>query len=527
MYKIVIADDETAIRRGMSNFIDWASLGFEVAADFEDGGEVIEYLKENRVDVVLTDIRMITVSGLEVAEYVQQNCPDTFVVIISSYREFEYARKAVQYNVEYYLTKPIEIEEVTKVFEGIREKLSIKEQEAAEETGAGEGLEQMLPELQNHFFASLLLGVPLNPEDLQKKLVMLNLPVDPEGYYAVIHLKLQGGIPGKQNETLLSGTNFIRNIFGDTDAFFFAVVSLSPEEHRVVAYSRDAAGAVEFRKSLEEYVDVNLGSVQKLLGVGIQAEIEDVYQSIYGFEQRKYFLQTETRNLTEDPLENAEEYDDVLQQYRLLMDLIDSGEFQELDKVLDHIFFSYRNLPAEQLKHFALNMFTLLSNKYRKMGSDEWELINRKLEQKRFYDITAKNEIMNACREILHETRESFETKHSDTARTAVSHALEYMKQHYSEALSLSGVAERYYLNPSYFSRIFKENTGETFTDSLIAIRMEEAMKLLRKGELKVYEISEKVGYASEKYFFRVFKQYTGMSPAEYQRSVSLRKHED
>ena len=527
MYSLIIADDETAIRRGMSNFIDWESLGFEVVADFEDGRDTIDYLKENPVDVVLADIQMIEITGLQVAEYVQDNLPNTNVVIISSHQDFEYARQAVRFHVEHYLIKPIDIEEVKEVFTRIREKLDSRTEKDSLTFKGNEELEKMLPELQSHFFASLLMGIPLSREDLPEKLKALKLPILANAPYAVVNLMLSNGQDILNEPQILSGNNFIANIFGNDSGFFFSIVSLSKEEHRIIFTCTENTDRESFKEKLDSYLDSCIGSVRKLLGLEISYDIESVYGSVFDFEKRKYSIQAGGSNSGSGEGFDEEAYGRVLHQYRLLMDLIDSGEFNELEKVLDHIFFSYKDLPADQLRHFILNMFTLLSNKYRKMGSDEWELINKELEKKKFYELDSKREMMEACRDILRETRSSFEAKKSDTARNAVTHALEYMRSHYGEQLSLGQLSERYYLNPSYFSRIFKENTGETFTDRLIAIRMEEAMKFLKQGKLKVYEISEQVGYLSEKYFFRVFKQYTGMSPAEYQRSVSLRNDEE
>ena len=125
MYKLIIADDEQAIRRGMCRYINWAQMGFEVVADFEDGAEVIDYLREHPADAVLTDIRMADVTGLDVARFVWERRLPVRVVIISGYRDFDYARQAVEYSVEHYLLKPLQMDEVQKVFSRIREELDI------------------------------------------------------------------------------------------------------------------------------------------------------------------------------------------------------------------------------------------------------------------------------------------------------------------------------------------------------------------------------------------------------------------
>ena len=111
------------------------------------------------------------------------------------------------------------------------------------------------------------------------------------------------------------------------------------------------------------------------------------------------------------------------------------------------------------------------------------------------------------------------EKRQSEVSRNIIERAAEYMKQNFDRALSLESLADQYFLNPTYFSRMFRQYMGVTFTDYLIELRMERAKELLCQGKYKVYEVSSKVGYTSDKYFCRVFKQYTGQSPTEYSRS--------
>jgi two-component system, response regulator YesN len=123
LYRVVIADDEDAIREGLLNVVDWNSLGFQVVADFRDGEECIDYVSRHPVDVILTDIRMNLVSGLDVAEYVYTKNLGCKVVLLSGYKEFEYARKAIVFDVAQYLLKPVELEMVYSVFNKLKEEL--------------------------------------------------------------------------------------------------------------------------------------------------------------------------------------------------------------------------------------------------------------------------------------------------------------------------------------------------------------------------------------------------------------------
>jgi len=126
MYDLIIIDDENIIRKGLEELIDWKSIGFRIVATFEDGKEAIEFLKNHHVDVVLTDIRMAEVSGLDVAKYVHDHKPGTKTVIISGYKEFEYAKKAIDYGVEYFLLKPTKFNEFYHTFSELKKSLTKK-----------------------------------------------------------------------------------------------------------------------------------------------------------------------------------------------------------------------------------------------------------------------------------------------------------------------------------------------------------------------------------------------------------------
>lgn len=126
MYRLVIADDEIYIRNGLAQMIDWKTLGFELADMFEDGKELIEYVEKQDVDVVFTDVEMFEVSGLEVAGWIALNRPDIMVVMLSGYKEFDYVKEAIAANVFDYILKPINPEEIVRVFGKIKERLDGK-----------------------------------------------------------------------------------------------------------------------------------------------------------------------------------------------------------------------------------------------------------------------------------------------------------------------------------------------------------------------------------------------------------------
>jgi two-component system response regulator YesN len=128
VYSLVIVDDEEGIRNGLAEAVHWHEIGFKIAGLFEDGIDVIQYIEQHHVDVILTDIRMAEVSGLEVAEYVFRNKPETFVVINSGFQDFEYAQQAFRFNVKQYLLKPTKVAEIRELFAGIRKTFELRKE---------------------------------------------------------------------------------------------------------------------------------------------------------------------------------------------------------------------------------------------------------------------------------------------------------------------------------------------------------------------------------------------------------------
>ena len=157
MYKLVIADDEEYIREGLRNVVDWANLGFKLDAAFEDGLPVIEYIQNNPVDVVLTDIKMTKKSGLDIAEYIYQNNLPIKIILISGYREVDLAMSAIKYNVQEYVLKPVDIDVLTDCLNKVKHAMD-KEYEAYSKSIALEALEKSRLEIKDNFFSELVMA---------------------------------------------------------------------------------------------------------------------------------------------------------------------------------------------------------------------------------------------------------------------------------------------------------------------------------------------------------------------------------
>ena len=159
MYKLIIADDERRIRQGLKNIVDWESLGFQVVDVFSDGQEIIESLEYLVPDVILTDIKMNHVSGLDVAKYVFEHQLPSKVVLVSGYQEFELALQGIGYGAEDYLLKPTDVDKLEETFRKIRAELDKMKERLQKSRADKERMEEMIPLLEERFFGDLVMGV--------------------------------------------------------------------------------------------------------------------------------------------------------------------------------------------------------------------------------------------------------------------------------------------------------------------------------------------------------------------------------
>lgn len=174
MYSIVIADDEKIIRSGLSKAIDWEGIGFSVRGVFSDGSEILDFLKQDVPDAILTDIKMSRVSGIDVARYVFENQLPCKVVFLSGYKEFELAVQGMQYGVEDYLLKPTNVKKLQETFEKLKAGLDRVRSRQKQDSEEHERLDEMLPYLQEQFFSDLVFGcMDQDREQIQNRMRLL------------------------------------------------------------------------------------------------------------------------------------------------------------------------------------------------------------------------------------------------------------------------------------------------------------------------------------------------------------------
>lgn len=522
MFNLIVVDDDEVVRNGLQKFIDWESMGFHLVNCFEDGREAIHFLKNNQVDVVLTDIDMLDINGLELSRYIYENFPLIKTIIISGYKSFDYAQQAIEYNVQHYLIKPTDISDIRAVFEKVSEELENRIQEKAEKKLYRKKYEDVLPLLKEQFLLNVFTVSIQNENDLALRLEAINLPQQLI-YYPCSIIDISFNLNTKQDDQ--ADIQFLkRNVqnFFHVERKGIHYMSFFPKENilRTLALAT-INNEDQFRLGIEKDVKSIKKLIQSNFGIALLVENRRMYPHLMKLTMSIEQPAHRTTLIVEDRDSTMEikEYRDFIQQYKGFIPFIISGDIDSSENLLEKIFLQLEERPVQNVQRLIIDLFSMLTQTFVEKGMDIFEINNGEFSYHYVLNMDNIQQIKQWSKDCLYQFIEYYkEVDQVSSIKQIINKAKDYMKSNYHKDISLEDVAEHVFLNHVYFSRIFKENTGQNFSDYLTSIRMEKAIELLRENKYKTYEISAMVGYRSSKYFSKVFRQTTGCTPREYSR---------
>ncbi|WP_113672277.1 response regulator transcription factor [Vallitalea guaymasensis] len=510
MYDLIIVDDEEIIRNGLKRFIDWDSLNIKVVELFEDGKEAIDYLINNDVDIVLTDIKMADKTGLDIAKYLYDCKPYIKTVLISGYKEFEYAKKAIELNVENYVLKPTNFQQVNDVFKEVVQKLD-KERK----------FQKQLPLLKTQFINDLIYGAVKKEQDIVNRARLVDFA--DKIYHECAYLEFsiinnQAFLDNNWNYGKERLNTAINNFFVSKKNKIIYCPLFSEDDNFVIfAYSK-VKEENNFLEILNIEVENICKSIKGFMDLNLEISHIDNFETFFELAEfnKKVHINEELGDGSNNLNINVVEYKKIVQKYKLFFSKINEGNISELESLNQTLFEQLSNQSIQFSQKVIIDLFANLSNKFSQLELDIIKITNGKVNYNYILKINSIKELQQYCLEIFTDLVNFIAKNKDQSAEKVIEKAIAYIDEKFYLDISLEDVANHVFLNSVYFCRYFKQKTGETFTDYLTKVRMEEAIKLINKAKYKTYEISNMVGYKSSKYFSRVFKQYTGLSPSEY-----------
>jgi two-component system response regulator YesN len=529
VFKIMIVDDEIIIRRGIITSIDWAKYDIEIVEEAKNGQDALDKLANNPVDVVLTDIRMPVMSGIELATRIKQHYPDIEIVVFSGYEDFQYAKQAMRIGVQHYLLKPVIAEELIAVFIQIRDKLNEAKFIRHNEFIKNKIFNENLPFTKSKIITSLL-NKAMDPQEMMDKAKTLNINLSGPEYQVFLididdFLLITEQLSQKDKEAYLFA---VINIAEETLQFYLPGLVSYGEQEKIVGLVNIAHGysimdmCREIQSNIQKYLKLSttigigrpspdimetrksyseaLNSIQRKAFQGkgsIIAYVEGQHLAVLDDRQLIFFTDEEKRLIQNLKSSNAESVRQMITQY------------------FHH--FATANMSFKEVKGVCIRLVISLIQTLEEMGLQIEPIFGQlfipHVEIEKFEVL---QDLRHWFDRIIDEILRMTEQDKKRSFKKVVKDAVHYITQHYDQKISLTDVADHVYVTPAHLSKVFKEETGVTFVKWLNEFRVEEAQKLLKSTWLKTYEIAEKVGFQDYKYFSIIFKKYTGYSPRDY-----------
>ena len=521
MWKVMIVDDEKLICKLVQALVEWDKLGMQMAAQAENAIQALDMLQQYRPDILITDIRMPGMDGLELIRNAKKICPELEIIIISGYAHFEYARNALSLGVGNYLLKPIKQEELNETLRKIGERLEEKKNMQSMEMAGRRVNESDVHRLRHALLKDLVEGA-YNPtaEQLQENYYF---KAEADSYQAVV---VKAGYRAEQISP--AALTVIRE---KTKELFYKCLSRSYTDC-LFDYVKDSGYGIlnfnggdkdtirnqllEFLRQLEANRQM-LGPVRFSLAVGgVVEDAEQLTASIRKAELagRERIVEGWGRLLDEVPPASGLSVQDCLDRYCKEMEhaieVLDPTEARKCGEELKNTVMSVPDVRGREIQDIVLAAGRFFILRVRAASPDVFE--------ERCMHCGSAEELFRELSALQEELMtEALEARQGETSRP-IRQAKQYVHKHYAENITLEEVCEQVGFSVAYFSALFKKETGEGFAKYLTRVRMEEAKNLLRETGLPVAEICEKVGYNDRKHFTHTFHKIAGVNPAEYRK---------
>ncbi|MBB6673128.1 response regulator transcription factor [Cohnella nanjingensis] len=502
MYKVLIVDDEPFISEGLSDAVDWSAFGLEVVGTAENGEQALERLREAPADILITDISMPVMDGLELIRHARERLPQLKVIILSGYNEFDYLKQAMRLGIENYLLKPVHFEELHATLSGTVDKLNA--QQAERPFGDDE-----IGILRDNVMYRYLTG-RISPPEWAERTALLRIDLT-KPYAAVAVLRAQGGAEAAYEAAEAR--------FKEESA---AVVFRDLEEDTVIVFGLDdpETGKAEAVRALESLADALEGHASPVRvsigGACPMAEVGASYEQARKAQQ--FFLVLPDRAFVDyDRLPSADEtaFPAELLSWDVYAKWVVA---REQDALTDQIASDFQAIRAAEglnptrAKTAAIELVIRMKMEADKLSrGDRGEGFKEALER-----ITGADSLEEVERAVQSAAQLSVESYSGEDLSPVIRQVLRHIESHYTEGLTLKSLGEQYHIHPNYLGHLFHKQTGDTFADRINKFRIDKAKELLKDSRLKVNEIARQVGYLEIGYFYKQFKKHVGISPSEY-----------
>ena len=543
--RLLIAEDELWLRKRLVSTIDWSSYGISEVYEAEDGGEALEIALKEKPDIVITDIRMPELSGIDLMKKLNENSIFSKMIVVSGYDDFEYAQGALRMGAINYLLKPVDEEELLNSVKRCVEELK-KEKNKETVFDKQSAASEMLME---HIYEDLIFETSeKRTEELLQKLSRKEIGF-PFQSAAVVNMQVREHtffVNDKVKSDMWSVYQWLRRNLQE-DCYECQYLYMRGSQIVLLLFGDDLEA--KFMERVENWVQLILEALQKKLNISLFMAAGDVTDDFSGIHRSYEMAQKKIKEKRAEEkrilaLRNQEteqelntRFDDVYGEYdfKLLIKEIRNGDSEkaqtELQAILQSSSRRLQSADMMKLQLFYMNFINRIAGACLpecEAYADELAMQCMTVMRELIYigSDTIVTEMWDCLRKFVEKLVEVYQENNGKRKHWMIDQVLQYVEENYNTALSTRDIAGRFFMNTSYFSKLFHEQMGCTFSNYLINVRVEKAKMMLTQTNMKLYDIAEAVGYTNVQYFSTIFKEKEGLTPSAFRQMRSAVKDE-
>jgi two-component system response regulator YesN len=533
MLKLIIADDEKWVRTAIKSIILFDDPVYVLASEASNGIEALELCRQHKPDILITDIMMPGLNGLELISELTRTLPDIRIVVISGYNDFDYARTAMRYGVRDYLLKPVDENELHQVLDRIKNEIAETEKQKHERESRQKQYERALPVISEAFLNKLISQNALTSENIRNEAQKYGMDLSGDAFTVCAvspDISLQNGEEPEAYE-------YCRTIVKRAMRKFAGAVTFSPENDKSLLIS--IVRGKKAREKISRAFGICSRILRKKRGISISCGVsneshspcmlQNLFPDAVEALEARFWNGPGTMSfhapgcLSEDPGLSLEE--ETLNKIILNIKL---SNLQTALSFIENMSASLKVSPAPNFRpglvrefywQFIQSVIIMLNIQLPFIHQET--VVSGRHPHDRIREIRFFTELEDYVKELLRRIYDFYHDRNPVDNGNLIENAKRVIESNYAGDISLEQVARHVHLSPAYLSELFKKQTGMSFIDYKTIVRIENAKKLLSDPSATISEVSAKVGYSDPKYFSKLFRKITGKTVYEFKKGHS------
>ena len=530
--KVFLVEDEMVIRNGIVKSINWEKEGYRLVGEASDGELAYPMILKEKPDILLTDIKMPFMDGLELSRLVKQELPDTKILIFSGYDEFEYAKEAIRIGVTEYLLKPVSSAQLLEVMRRISKQIEQDREEREILRQYQEDMKENVERERQNFFSHVIRGeVSIGEAVKNGKKYGMDLSA---GFYSIILFKIfstpEENIVSEhiwkiceKIETKVDEIPYAYYFQRGIDGWVFLLTAESKEqmEERQKNLCDCLAEIMKNERKVEYFGGIGK-PVERIRNLGQSfRDAERIFAERFTRQSNQFLSGFEKMDVYKDDEFQIKDLGDVGKSREMIEKFLNNGTKEELEEFMDTYFIRMKEDKLQSTlmrQYIIMDIYIVIMSFCEKIDAvnHDYQQETEKLKST-IQNMNSVSEIRAYITYMLNQAIELRDSISKKRYADIIKAAEKMISEHYmSEEISLNSVADSVGMSPSYFSSVFSKESGKTFVEFLTETRMEKAKELLMCSTLKTSEIGYEVGYKDPHYFSYIFKKTQGCSPKDY-----------